>query len=52
VTVRVTSVPIGRLTTEDRIMLRGNEGWPQEIGALAIPDGPPCSIGAAGSGPR
>jgi hypothetical protein len=32
------SMPIGRL---DQIMLRGNDIWPQEIGALAIP----CSIG-------
>jgi diacylglycerol O-acyltransferase / wax synthase len=30
---------IDRLTTEDLLMLRGDEIWPQDIGALAILDG-------------
>jgi hypothetical protein len=30
---------IDRLTTEDLLMLRGDEIWPQDIGALAIFDG-------------
>jgi hypothetical protein len=30
---------IDRLTAEDRIMLWGDEVWPQEIGALAVLDG-------------
>ena len=34
-----TSVSIDRLSAEDRIMLWGDEAWPQEIGALAVLDG-------------
>jgi len=30
---------IDRLTAEDQLMLRGDEIWPQDIGALAILDG-------------
>ncbi len=32
-------MPIDRLTAEDQLMLRGDEIWPQDIGALAILDG-------------
>lgn len=33
------STSIERLSSEDRIMLWGDEVWPQEIGALAVLDG-------------
>jgi hypothetical protein len=31
-------MPIDRLSAEDQLMLRGDEIWPQDIGALAILD--------------
>jgi diacylglycerol O-acyltransferase len=39
VVVSAVSTSIERLTAEDRIMLWGDEAWPQEIAALAILDG-------------
>ena len=30
---------VDRLTAEDRLMLWSDEGWPQDIGALAVLDG-------------
>jgi len=32
-------MPIDRLSAEDRMMLKGDEVWPQDVGALAILDG-------------
>ena len=51
-TVSIISVPIDPLTAEDQIILRVNEVWPQEIGTLAIPDGPPLVDRAGRSGSR
>lgn len=39
--MRVVNGPIERLSPEDRIMLWGDEIWPQDIGALALLDGRP-----------
>jgi diacylglycerol O-acyltransferase / wax synthase len=39
VAVRTVRVPIDRLTSLDRLMLRASKVWPQDIGALALLDG-------------
>jgi diacylglycerol O-acyltransferase / wax synthase len=39
VTVRTVRIPIDRLTSLDRLMLRASKVWPQDIGALALLDG-------------